>query len=97
MYTTSNTLLLTFDSCRYTSKSCNSLTPIYKEETYGQFGFGPNDNDEEYDEDEDDDRKDKDEEDYEFESPKQSSRNGAFRIELDFEGYRKNGEYQSGY
>ncbi len=31
----------------------------------------------------------------EYESPKQSTNTRPFRIELDFEGYRRDGEYQS--
>ena len=86
---------------RYTSKSCASLTPVYKEESYEEFGFGPredeDEDDDEYDDDDDDDdrRKDDDDDDYAYESPKQSTRSSPFDIEFDFEGYQKNREYES--
>ena len=30
---------------RYTAKSCPNLIPVFKEETYSEFGFGPTEDD----------------------------------------------------
>ncbi len=34
---------------RYTAKSCPNLIPVFKEETYSEFGFGPTEDDNQVD------------------------------------------------
>jgi len=64
------------------------------EENYNDIGLGPREdhdkdrNDEEYDEDEEYD-------DVIFDTPRESANSRPFSIDLDFNSYRKNKEYQS--